>query len=292
MSFQFRIDISRCIGCQACVVACVTANDLDPTGGRNWVKFLEDENEVRGNTTFVPYLCMHCDDPPCVDACPTGASFKAEDGRVLVDEDLCIGCGLCVPACPYEARYVAPDTNILQKCTLCEGRVSNGQAPACFDVCPADARSFYEVVEIDGEQQVISVGDVNAIDEGHETMTLTSPTVNPGPNLIFSGLPEDLALLREKRPPHENGSATSMVWRNGAGKAVGAMGVASAFAMAGMIGLGKLRDRKERMALAEETEQETAEMEALDEAEEQAQPIAMDSKEGGGDDVEDGTRGT
>ena len=83
-----------------------------------------------------------------------------------------------------------------------------------------------------------------------------------------------------------------MVWRNGAGKAVGAMGVASAFAMAGMIGLGKLRDRKERMALAEETEQETAEMEALDEAEEQAQPIAMDSKEGGGDDVEDGTRGT
>ena len=110
-------------------------------------------------------------------------------------------------------------------------------------------------------------------------MTLTSPTVNPGPNLVFSGLPEDLALLREKRPPHENGSATSMVWRNGAGKAVGAMGVASAFAMAGMIGLGKLRERKERMALAD--------MEALEKDEEQAQAAAMVPKEGGDDDVED-----
>jgi Fe-S-cluster-containing dehydrogenase component len=226
----------------------VTANDLDPSAARNWVKFLEEEDEVRGNTTFAPYLCHHCAEPPCVDACPTGASFKATDGRVLVDEDLCIGCGLCVPACPYGSRYVAPDTNILQKCTLCEGRVENGQAPACFEVCPAGARSFYEVTEIDGKEQVISVGDVNAIDEGHEVISLVSSTVNPGPTLRFSGLPEDLALLEKKLPPTDDGSKTSMVWRNGAGKAVGALGVASAVAMAGMIGLGKLRERKERVA--------------------------------------------
>ena len=263
MSFEFRIDISRCIGCRACEVACVTANDLDPTASRNWVKFLEQEDDVvRGNTTFAPYLCQHCEDPPCVDACPTGASFKAEDGRVLVDEDLCIGCGLCVPACPYDARYVAPDTNILQKCTLCEGRVSNGQAPACFEVCPAGARTFYEVVEIDGKETVISVGDVNAIDEGHEVMSWTSPTVNPGPTMRFSGLPEDLALLNEQMPPKGGGSETAMFWRNGIGKGVGALGVASAFAMAGMIGLGKLRERKEKVALAalaEQEEQETQE---------------------------------
>ena len=262
MAFEFRIDMTRCIGCRACEVACVTANDLDPSNARNWVKFLEEEDVKRGNTSFAPYLCHHCEDPPCVDACPTGASFKAEDGRVLVDEDLCIGCGLCVPACPYDARYVAPDTNILQKCTLCEGRVKNGQAPACFEVCPAGARTFYEVVEIDGEEQVISVGDVNAVDEGHEVISLVSSTVNPGPRLHFSGLPEDLALLEDQMPPRENGSRTTMLWRNGAGTGVGALGVASAVAMAGMIGLGKLQDRKERVALAELAEQEKEQAEA------------------------------
>jgi tetrathionate reductase subunit B len=291
MAFEFRIDISKCIGCRACEVACVTANDLHPSAARNWVKFLEeDSNMVRGNTTFAPYLCHHCDDAPCVEACPTGASFKAEDGRVLVDEDLCIGCGLCVPACPYEARYVAPDTNILQKCTLCEGRVQNGQAPACFEVCPAGARTFYEVVEIDGEERVISVGDVNAIDEGHEVISLTSSTVNPAPQLRFSGLPEDLALLQEKMPPRADGSKSSMLWRSGAGKAVGAMGVASAFAMAGMIGLGKLRERKERVALAEVAERERADLEEQNEDEDLAQSEAISPKEEADDDVENGNQ--
>jgi len=236
----------------------VTANDLDPSSARNWVPFLEEENVVRGSTTFAPYLCHHCEDPPCVDACPTGASFKAKDGRVLVDEDLCIGCGLCVPACPYEARYVAPDTNKLEKCTLCEGRVQNGQAPACFDICPSGARTFYEVVEIDGEERTISVGDVHAIDEGHEAISLTTSTVNPAPRLRLSGLPEDLALLQEQRPPVGGGSDASMLWRNGAGISVGALGVASAVAMGGMIGLRVLRDRKERIALEQIEAQEPA----------------------------------
>ena len=256
MSFEFRIDISRCIGCKACEVACVTANDLDPASARNWVPFLEDNDVAVGNTSFAPYLCHHCEDAPCVDACPTGASFKAADGRVLVDKDLCIGCGLCVPACPYEARYVAADTNKLEKCTLCEGRVQNGQAPACFDVCPAGARSFYEVVEIAGQEKVVSVGDVNAIDDGHEVISLTSSLVDPLPRLKLSGRPEDLSLLREQRPPKGGGSKASMLWRNGAGKAVGTMGVASAMAMGAMIGMRALRDRKEKVAQMELQEQE------------------------------------
>jgi len=154
---------------------------------------------------------------------------------------------------------VAPDTNILQKCTLCEGRVQNGQAPACFEVCPAGARTFYEVVEIDGEERVISVGDVTDIDEGHEVISWTSATVNPGPTMRFSGLPEDLAMLQAQMPPKGGGSETAMFWRNGIGKGVGALGVASAFAMAGMIGLGKLRERKERVALEVLTDQQEAE---------------------------------
>jgi len=256
MSFQYRVDISRCIGCKACEVACVTANDLDPSSARNWVPFLESDDAV-GNTSFAPYLCHHCEDAPCVEACPTGASFKASDGRVLVDKDLCIGCGLCVPACPYEARYVAKDSNKLEKCNLCEGRVQNGQAPACFDVCPAGARTFYEVVDIDGVEQEIRVGDVNDVDEAHELIVLTTPSVNPAPRLRFSGRLEDLELLKEKRPPRGGGSKTSMLWRNGAGKAVGALGVASAVAMGAMIGVRALRDRKERVAREERLREES-----------------------------------
>jgi tetrathionate reductase subunit B len=174
---------------------------------------------------------------------------------VLVDKDLCIGCGLCVPACPYEARYVAADTKKLEKCTLCEGRVKNGQAPACFDVCPAGARSFYEVVETDEGTMTVSVGDVDAVDEGHEVMALTTSKVDPGPRLRFSGRPEDLTLLAEKRPPRGGGSRASMLWRAGAGKAVGGLGLASAVAMGAMLGLRKLRDRKEMVALQELEEQ-------------------------------------
>lgn len=250
MAFEYRIDISRCIGCHACEVACITANDLDPSSARNWVEHLEDDSEVRGNTTFVPYLCQHCEDAPCVAACPTGASYKAADGRVLVDEDLCIGCGLCVPACPYGSRYVAEDTNKLQKCTLCEGRVSNGQAPACFEVCPAGARTFLEVREVNGVETTIAVGDVHAIDEGHEEMAQITDEVNPSPRLVFSGLPEDLALFRDKKPPLGDGSKASMLWRNGAGKATGGIGVASALFMGGMVAIHALGDRKKKVALA------------------------------------------
>jgi len=253
-SFEFRLDLSRCIGCGACEVACVTANDLQPTGSRNKVTLLESEDQVHGDTTFVPSLCHHCEDPPCVEACPTGASFKAEDGRVLVDHDICIGCGLCVPACPYGARYVEPVTNLLQKCTLCEGRVEQGLAPACFDVCPAGARTFLEIREVDGEEVRIAVGDVHAVDQGHEVMSLTTNDIDPGPRLEFSGRPEHLALLTQQLGPRANPSAQSLLWRNGAGKAVGGLGVASAVAMGAMIGVNALRERKEKVAADEKKE--------------------------------------
>jgi hypothetical protein len=121
-------------------------------------------------------------------------------------------------------------------------------------------------VEIDGKEREISVGDVRVIAAGPDVINHTSSTVDPIPTLRFSGLPEDLALFQQQLPPQGDGSKTSMVWRNGAGKAVGALGVASAFAMAGMIGLGKLRERKERVAQAALAEQEDATAEADDDA--------------------------
>ncbi len=254
MTFEFRLDISRCIGCKACEVACVTANDLDPRNARNWVPHLEDSTVTNGATTFAPYLCHHCEDAPCVDACPTGASFTADDGRVLVDHDLCIGCGLCVTPCPYDARYIAPDSQKIEKCTLCESRVHHGQAPACFEVCPAGARTFREIVEIDGVTTEIAVGDVDAVDADHDEIQLVTDQVNPHPVLRFSGLADDLDLLTTLKPPLDRRSPTESIWRGGGAKAMVGIGFASAAVMGTMVGLRALRDRKAAVAAATQDE--------------------------------------
>ena len=254
MPFSFRIDISRCIGCRACEVACVTANDLEPERSRNWVPYLEADRSARAHATYAPYLCHHCEEPPCVPACPTGASFQAVDGRVLVDRDLCIGCAMCVPACPYEARYVEPRTTKLEKCTLCEGRVPAGLAPACFDVCPAGARHFDEHVE--GARDRVAVGDPDAADPGHEVIRLATDEVDPRPRLRISGRREDLDLLVRDRPPRAGAAVPSRLWREGVGWLVQGIGLAAVAAMAGMIGLRALRRRRGEVADAARSRRE------------------------------------
>ena len=94
---------------------------------------------------FVPKLCNQCDNPPCVQVCPVGATFKTEDGVVLVDEDYCIGCRYCIQACPYGARYLDPHTKTADKCTFCYHRITKGLLPACVEVCPTQARVFGEL---------------------------------------------------------------------------------------------------------------------------------------------------
>lgn len=112
----FVVDPRKCIGCMACVAACAVENGLpfpvwhtEPLGwpqtvkGRTWVMWVEDEEGP--SRTFLPYLCQHCEDPPCYHVCPTQATIRTEEGVVLIDKAKCIGCGYCIVACPYGARY-------------------------------------------------------------------------------------------------------------------------------------------------------------------------------------------
>ncbi|HOV88427.1 MAG TPA: 4Fe-4S dicluster domain-containing protein, partial [Syntrophobacteraceae bacterium] len=85
--------------------------------------------------------CNHCDNPPCVYNCPTGASYKSKDGTVQVDKKRCVGCKACIAACPYDARYITPE-GIADKCTFCEHRVREGKLPACVATCIGSSRIF------------------------------------------------------------------------------------------------------------------------------------------------------
>ncbi|NIO29881.1 MAG: 4Fe-4S dicluster domain-containing protein [Candidatus Latescibacteria bacterium] len=167
--FGMGIQIDKCIGCGRCVNACKLENSVpdEPFYFRTWVEryVVQVDNEVivesphgggegfpsniseKGiaRTFFVPKLCNHCANPPCVQVCPVGATFSTQDGVVLVDEDYCIGCRYCIQACPYGARYLNPFTKTADKCTFCYHRIKKGSNPACVEVCPTKARIFGEI---------------------------------------------------------------------------------------------------------------------------------------------------
>jgi tetrathionate reductase subunit B len=165
-NYAMAVDISKCIGCGRCAAACKTENKVPegPHYMRTWVEryVVPHSGETKvdspnggidgfpeltdnGNTLktfFVPKLCNHCTNPPCVQVCPVGATFKTKDGVILVDDSYCVGCRYCVQACPYGARYIHPEKRVADKCTFCYHRISKGLLPACVEVCPTQARIF------------------------------------------------------------------------------------------------------------------------------------------------------
>jgi molybdopterin-containing oxidoreductase family iron-sulfur binding subunit len=159
------IDLDRCIGCNACTVACKIENGTPPD--HYWARVYTEEAGTYPDvkTTYVPVLCNHCEDAPCVTVCPTGASYKRKDGIVLVNQHACIGCRFCMMACPYASRFYlrhgtleagyhgertafedakwdAFTEGTVTKCTFCAHRVDDGLEPACVVTCPTDARIF------------------------------------------------------------------------------------------------------------------------------------------------------
>jgi len=145
-------DVTRCINCKACVVAC-RAEWATPLGhSRDWVAEVEDtDDNGMPVLDFFPGRCQHCEDAPCVSACPTGAAWKRDDGIVLVDDPLCSGCELCVPACPYDARWLNSETGKISKCTFCQPRVDEGLQPACVETCVGGALHFGDANDPDSE---------------------------------------------------------------------------------------------------------------------------------------------
>lgn len=143
--YAMVIDSGKCIDCRACLVSCKVQNNI-PTGfSRNWVKQAVPENalQANGEAHFQPGACMHCARPSCVQACPTGATYRdASTGEVRIDKGHCIGCGSCISACPYGARYLDPSRRKADKCDYCERRRAQGLEPACVGTCPTKARVF------------------------------------------------------------------------------------------------------------------------------------------------------
>ena len=167
------IDLNVCVGCHACVTSCKEWNtsgsagpltDLNPYSANpnvaffNRVQTYESGTFPKMETVHFPKSCLHCEDPPCVPVCPTGASYKrAEDGIVLVDYDKCIGCKYCAWACPYGARELDEERQVMTKCTLCVDRIysetlpESEKKPACVLACPTSARIFGDIHDPESE---------------------------------------------------------------------------------------------------------------------------------------------
>lgn len=141
--YGMLIDLRRCIGCHACSVSCKAEFDVPLGATRSWVEYIEKGDYPDVSRNFLPRLCNHCSKPACVDVCPTGATWKRkEDGIVVVDSDVCIGCKYCLLACPYDARFINPVTGSADKCDFCLHRVVKGLEPSCVNACIGGARIF------------------------------------------------------------------------------------------------------------------------------------------------------
>lgn len=164
----FLIDTNKCAdNCDKCVTACKDEHNLTgfgrPETDAQWIRKVTLRDKKTGYTSSLPLMCQHCAHPPCVDVCPTGASFKRADGIVLVDKHICIGCRYCMMACPYKARSFVHETITNQKeysprgkgtveaCTLCVHRVDQGGIPACAEACPEKAILFGNLNDANSE---------------------------------------------------------------------------------------------------------------------------------------------
>lgn len=184
--YGFLVDTTKCVGCGGCMVACQTENDVPDGQFRTWVEryvYMKDgsvrvdmvreapysfaalppiDPELVEKSFFVPKLCNHCVNTPCIQVCPVGASFMTPEGIVLVDAERCMGCSYCVQACPFGTRFINKNTQVADKCTWCYHRVKKGEKPACVEACPTGTRIFGNIA--DPESDISKALAANRID--------------------------------------------------------------------------------------------------------------------------------
>ncbi len=176
--YAMVVQVAKCIGCQACTVACKFENRvpegqyrtkapaIGPTGTYPKVKMW-----------FEKEACQMCKDAPCVGVCPTKASHVNQDGVILVDVNKCVGCKYCITACPYDARFINRETGAADKCTFCyETRVSKGQKPACVSTCVGGALAFGDLND--------PGGDVKKLIDTHKA-EVRKPEFDTHPNVYY-----------------------------------------------------------------------------------------------------------
>jgi anaerobic dimethyl sulfoxide reductase subunit B (iron-sulfur subunit) len=167
----FYFNSSICTGCKACAIACKDRSDL-PVGvnwrrvyqyeGGNWIHNPTNASLLIPNNVYVYSIsisCMHCQDPACVNVCPTTAMYKRDDGVVLVDANKCIGCRYCEWACPYGAPQFSQEKGVMTKCDFCQDLQAQGQNPVCVDACVMRAIEFGDLEELRAKY-----GDIQAVD--------------------------------------------------------------------------------------------------------------------------------
>ena len=179
MRYGMVIDLNRCVGCNACTLACRAKNGTPPGIHFHRVEKHEVGKYPVARMEFRPIPCMHCQKPACLEVCPTGATYISDDGLVLIDQNKCMGCRYCILACPYNVRqlltrtenyfdhYMATpyevkkrrdlDTGTVAKCTFCVDRLKEGFMPACVDTCPTLARTFGDLDDPTSEVSMLVV---------------------------------------------------------------------------------------------------------------------------------------
>ena len=191
--YAMAIDLSLCVGCAACAVACKMENEVPPGVFNLWIREREVGEYPNLVVEFRPEQCLHCENPPCVPVCPTGASYQTKDGLVLVDPKKCIACGVCIAACPYDARYLHP-AGYVSKCTFCAHRLEKGKVPACVETCPTYCRTFGDLE--DPESPV-----AKAL-KAAERVDVLRPEQGTRPKLFYLNAPSKKGLTRESEVHH------------------------------------------------------------------------------------------